>query len=251
MTLTISVLGFRPGCPWLAAIPLCDTSSVTLQSHPAAGLGVQVRILGPLTVVRGGREIALPPAEQAVLAMLAMAEGRPVRPDVLADALWNGSRPASHAGMLHTYVSRIRGILGPNSAGESRDRVRKNANGYSLVVSDDELDLLLFRRRQDAARQAVDRARGLELRIQALGLWHGLPLAGLDALAQHPAVVALADDRLQALLELADVASTAGRYDVVLPMLQEEAAAQPLNEAVHARELTARSLLDCWLQLHL
>jgi hypothetical protein len=70
-------------------------------------------------------------------------------------------------------------------------------------------------------------------------LWRGEPLADVDALREHPAVIALAEERVQVVLEYSDAALAAGWPDRVLPHLRALAAHYPLDEASHAKLLIA------------
>jgi DNA-binding SARP family transcriptional activator len=205
--------------------------------------GLHIGVLGQLVVVRHGREVSLRPGERTVLALLAMAVGRSVSQDAFAEVLWPGKRPASSASVLYTYISRLRSALGASPAYPVKDRIRKEVNGYALTVSPDELDVMAFRQLRDAARRTSDASKGFQLHSRALKLWRGQPLDGIDALSGYPSVAALAEERVSALLELADAASITGRHDGVLEMLREEAARQPLNEAVHARLIVALAAL--------
>src|SRR4051812_20350118 len=98
---------------------------------------VQVDVLGPLRLVVEGIAVEVRgPKRSAVLALLALAEGRAVTVDHLVDALWPGEIPESGRQALHSHVSRLRGHLGPAAA-----RLETLANGYRLVLGSDDLDV--------------------------------------------------------------------------------------------------------------
>ncbi len=60
------------------------------------GMGVEVRLLGPLEVVLAGRAVDIGSAKQrAVLALLALRAGKAVTCDRLCDLLWGQDQPAS------------------------------------------------------------------------------------------------------------------------------------------------------------
>ena len=74
---------------------------------------MRVEVLGPLRLVVDGVAVEVPgPKRRAVLALLALAEGRTVPVDRLVDALWPTEMPDSARQALHTHVSRLRAHLG-------------------------------------------------------------------------------------------------------------------------------------------
>ena len=98
---------------------------------------LRVEVLGPLRVVVDGAPVEVPgPKRRAVLALLALAEGRTVSVDRLVDALWPGEMPDSGRQALHTHVSRLRTHLGPAAS-----RLQTRHDGYRLDLAADELDL--------------------------------------------------------------------------------------------------------------
>ncbi len=204
---------------------------------------VWVGVLGTLAVIRDGRELpSLPAAQRAVLGLLAMADRSPVRLDTFIEVLWGEAPPASAPGIVHTYISRLRRILDTAAGDNAARRLIRDGAGYRMHVGDDELDLLAFRRLSAAARQAHaagDADSACTAYERALSLWRGEPLEDVDALRGHPAVVALADEHAAAVLDYADMAMASGRPDLVVPHLRALAVRRQLDEAVHARLMTA------------
>ena len=200
--------------------------------------GLRVDVLGPVAV--SGEDAVVPDladAPAALLGLLALHPNENVPRHSIVDALWDEKPPRSAIGIVQTYVSRLRSVLGSvrDLHGEClvRDRI-----GYRLILAESQLDLLQFRRLVESARTSradgnVEQACGdLE---QALELWRGEPLADIGILHNHPAVIALAEERTAATLEYADAASSAGWHDRALPHLRVLARRDPLDEAVHAR----------------
>ncbi|MFD8720208.1 BTAD domain-containing putative transcriptional regulator [Streptomyces sp. NPDC059629] len=139
-------------------------------------------VLGPVRAWRGSQEVELgPPQQRAVLAVLLLAEGSQVLASGLIDAVWGDAAPASAAGVLRTYVHRLRRALEPD--GETASSViRSTGDGYQLWVSPDGLDLSVFREltgRAVRARDAGDTEGGVKYLREALGLWRGTALAGV------------------------------------------------------------------------
>ena len=74
------------------------------------GASVRVDVLGPMRLaVDGGPVDVRGPKRRAVLALLALAEGRTVTVDQVVDALWPDDPPESARATVHTHVSRLRG----------------------------------------------------------------------------------------------------------------------------------------------
>ncbi|HEY1617497.1 MAG TPA: winged helix-turn-helix domain-containing protein, partial [Streptosporangiaceae bacterium] len=118
------------GAPALLAV--MDLFSATL-------LTVRVGILGPLEV-RDDTGTLLPIGGtrlRALLIRLAIADGRAISVERLAEELWDGQRPADAANAVQALVSRLRGAVG-------RDTVEFGPAGYRLVVDQDAVDARVF-----------------------------------------------------------------------------------------------------------
>ena len=97
----------------------------------------RVEVLGPLRLVVDGAPVEVRgPKRRAVLALLALADGRTVTVDHLVDALWPAEIPESGRQALHSHVSRLRSHLGPASAGWRPGRTAIGSNsGVRLTVT--------------------------------------------------------------------------------------------------------------------
>jgi DNA-binding SARP family transcriptional activator/DNA-binding XRE family transcriptional regulator len=206
------------------------------------GRGLWIGVLGALAVARDGMKAgALPAGQRAVLGLLALAHGAPVHPDSIVDALWQDGPPATAAGIVQTYVSRLRRVLDLGDR-DDRDRLLRDGSGYRLQVVEDELDLLTFRRLvADAgtARQAGDAEQACTAYERALSMWRGEPLADIDVLQGHPAIIALVNERAAAVLDHADIAAASGWHERALPQLWALASRSPLDEAAQSRLVIA------------
>src|SRR5690348_884377 len=125
------------------------------------------RILGPLEIADGGHPVVLRSAKlRVLLAALLEAEGRPVSPDRLTDALWPEGAPASASGTLQSHVSRLRTVIG--------SRITTLPAGYALDTTEDRVDAVEFERLAAAGREAMGRGTpvdGLSCLNEALALW--------------------------------------------------------------------------------
>jgi DNA-binding SARP family transcriptional activator/Flp pilus assembly protein TadD len=144
---------------------------------------VELRLLGPVELVAGGRRVDLgPPQRRGVLAALAVDAGRLVPVDTLLDRVWGEPRPDLARRSLHAHIARLRRVLeGAEVAGDGPARLMSLPNGYLLDLDRDLVDLHRFRRLVDLARDPgrADAERVTLLR-EALRLWRGAPLADLS-----------------------------------------------------------------------
>jgi DNA-binding SARP family transcriptional activator/tetratricopeptide (TPR) repeat protein len=131
----------------------------------------EFRLLGPVEVWAGGGSVdAGQPRQRAVLAALLVDAGRAVPVDTLMDRVWGPVVPKQARGNLQVYLSRIRRLLEP---GGNSAQLLWVSGGYLLAVDPDQIDLHRFRR-LSSADSPVESLR------EALALWRGQPLAGVD-----------------------------------------------------------------------
>ncbi|MCR3730958.1 DNA-binding SARP family transcriptional activator/tetratricopeptide (TPR) repeat protein [Streptomyces umbrinus] len=230
----------RPGGPSPGAIPASspEPGSVEPSGLPSA---LRFGLLGP-TVVYDADGVPRPVSSakgRVLLTALLLEPGRVVSVDVLKDALWGGTPPASAHASLQNHVTRLRRLL------DDPDRLRSAPPGYQLRVAEGELDVRLFETRIGAARAAHARRdweQAVTEAVAALGLWRGTPLTGMPpGLGGLSLVQRLEEARLFALECRYDAELELGRGvsdgDVRLSGLAPELAALvaefPLREAFH------------------
>jgi DNA-binding SARP family transcriptional activator len=192
-------------------------------------------LLGPVRAWRDTTALELgSPQQRATLAVLLLHEGRQVSADEVVDALWGGEPPRSATGVVRTYVSRLRRILDQRRGTESV--IESAGDGYVLPLQGADLDTEQFQRlvleAQNARRQGELDGSEVKLR-EALGLWRGLPLAGLRSPyfeAQRSRLVELqwaaTEDLIAAEIELE-------RHADVVAELRSLTARHPLRERLH------------------
>ncbi len=215
-----------------------------------AGSGLRLAVLGPLAAWRDGAWLPLGPVRQrAVLGLLALHPGTGLSRAAIVDALWGQDPPAAAVGVLQGYIARLRQLVGPGSRtweGVPQPRgggaVCWDGTGYRLAPGGIHLDLADFGELAGRARQAAgagDARQAGRLYGQALGLWRGEPLADLDVLRGHPAVIELERRRVAVVIEYADAAGAAGMHAQALGQLRALAEREPLDERVQARLMAA------------
>ncbi|MEZ0074501.1 BTAD domain-containing putative transcriptional regulator, partial [Planotetraspora sp. GP83] len=102
--------------------------------------------------------------------------GTPVSSGQLIERLWHGHPPASARSNLNTYLARLRRFL-------LDTRIRTTASGYVFDVPDNELDVVIFSRWATEAASASRRgqhSKAINAFEQALALWRGNPLEGIE-----------------------------------------------------------------------
>jgi DNA-binding SARP family transcriptional activator/tetratricopeptide (TPR) repeat protein len=197
--------------------------------------------LGPVEVLDAEVAVNLGgPKPKALLAALMLEPRQVISIQRLVDLIWDDDPPASAVAIVHTYVSLLRrgfAAVGGQSALVTR------APGYALEVDPDAVDLTLFARHRDDARQAEhedDFARAAEHYRRALKLWRGPAFGGVDARFARFRADALEDERLGAEEGLARCELFLGDVPAAVSRLSTLAAAHPLRE--EARGLLMRAL---------
>jgi DNA-binding SARP family transcriptional activator/pimeloyl-ACP methyl ester carboxylesterase len=200
---------------------------------------VEFGVLGPLEVTAGGRPLGLAGARaRAVLAMLIVHANQVVSSDRLTEELWPGQLRAG--GSLQVRLSEVRKAL--RLAGEA-DRLVTQAPGYLLRLSPDELDALRFERlaaEGNAALADGDAATSVRRLDEALRLWRGPALAGLDhAPSMRAEAGRLEEERLAALESRAEALLACGRHRDVIAELETLTAAHPFRERFWQQRMLA------------
>ncbi|GAB2957884.1 BTAD domain-containing putative transcriptional regulator [Saccharothrix stipae] len=198
---------------------------------------MRVGVLGPLEVTADGTAVEVGGARvRALLVRLAVAAGRVVTTDELADALWPEDKPADEVAAVRSLVSRLRRAL-------PVDVLRSAHGGYRLDLPADAVDALRFDRLAREARTALaagDPTTAGRLASEALALWRGPALA--DAAGAPFAVgyvAGLDETRLGVLEDGATAGLARGRAEHLVAELTDLAASHPLRERLQALLLRA------------
>jgi DNA-binding SARP family transcriptional activator/tetratricopeptide (TPR) repeat protein/DNA-binding XRE family transcriptional regulator len=204
---------------------------------------LRLRVLGPFTLTRGDTVLnGGSGAQRTMLALLAIHPNQTLSREHLIDVLWPDNPPPSAVNLLQTYVARLRRTLRRD---DNQVEIESVPGGYRLVVADEALDLVEFRRAVARAGNATDSSvpTRVELLATALDLCHGEPVADVAALTSHPAVTALREEHIAAGMAYAEAVATQEDLRGALPRLRAMAARHPLHEPLQARlvEITARS----------
>ena len=192
-------------------------------------MALELRILGPVQVVRAGRDVPLGgPKQRAVLALLLVDAGRVVSAGQLAEALWQGSPPAGAAKTLRSYVSRLRAVLAPEVAVVAR------GGGYALTAEPDLVDAARFERLVGAGQGALamgEVASAAGRFCEALALWRGAALADVSDVEPLALEAARLEElRLVAVEGRAEASIALGQHGEVVGELERLVAEYPVRE---------------------
>ncbi len=151
-----------------------DISVATAVDMSALAGGLELRLLGPLAVLRDGRELELPRSRKAraMLAVLALAP-RPLSREQLCEMFWDG--PTDPRAELRGALSRLRAVLDE----PGRGRVLADGPGVQLDLADARIDVRALEAavRSGAVPGATARFEGVFLeglevdRAPAYGHW--------------------------------------------------------------------------------
>src|SRR5439155_8079263 len=182
----------------------------------SAGDGIELRLLGPLELLRAGEAVRVGGAKpRALLADLALHLGEAVSVDRLVEDLWGEDAPGSAAHAIQVYVSQVRKALGP-----ARRVLATRGPGYALELAPEQVDVDLF-------SGLVDEGRFRE----ALALWRGSALADFTYEPFAQGEIARLEELRQRCLEgRVEADLELGRHAEVVGEIEALVAAEPLRE---------------------
>ena len=207
------------------------------------GAMAEFRVLGTVEILAGDESLDVgQPRQRAVLAALLADTGRPVAPSVLIDRVWGSAAPASPRSALYSYFTRLRQLLAVvrERTGTPVELVRRGG-GYVLDVAADAVDLYRFRSLVERARtETGERARADVLR-EALALWKGEPLIGIDGPWAATMRAAWTQEQVDAVVAWAALELKLGNPGAVVGVLTGHAHRHPWNETLAAVLIRALS----------
>lgn len=188
--------------------------------------GVEFQILGPLRVLIHGRPADVGGARvRAVLSALLAEAGQTVSADRLIETLWADVPPASARTQVHVLISQLRKALGGDEV------VRTAPGGYRVDPRSARIDAHVAERLIADGRLRRDPGRY----ERALRLWRGQVLDGWDS----PETGRLAELRLTASEEWAELELAAGHPDKVIERLAPLVEEHPYHERLRAQLMIA------------
>ncbi|MFG2500373.1 BTAD domain-containing putative transcriptional regulator [Streptomyces sp. NPDC048441] len=213
------------------------------------------QVLGPLKVSVDGRPLLLRSARQrTVLAVLLFTPGRAVSVDALADAVWHSDPPATARNQIAICVSALRKTFRDEAGVDGL--IETLMPGYALHREGHYVDVADLYESAAAARAAAEAGDANEAAARfedALALWSGPVLDGMDGSALSGTVGRISELRIDLAEECAAVQLQQGRYRSVVEGLGPVVAEHPLREHARAVLMQAYHLsgrrseaLDCY-----
>ncbi|WP_318214838.1 AfsR/SARP family transcriptional regulator [Streptomyces sp. SCL15-6] len=213
------------------------------------------QVLGPLKVSVDGRPLLLRSARQrTVLAVLLLTPGRAVSVDALTDAVWHSDPPVTARNQIAICVSALRKTFRDEAGVDGL--IETLLPGYVLHRDGHYVDVADLYESAAAAREAAEAGDLSEAAARfedALALWSGPVLDGMDGGVLNGTVDRISELRTNLTEEYAAVQLQQGRYRTVLEGLAPVVAENPLRE--HARALLMQAYhlsgrrseaLDCY-----
>ncbi|GAA1288696.1 hypothetical protein GCM10009634_38960 [Saccharothrix xinjiangensis] len=183
--------------------------------------------MGPVEVRVDGRPVDVGVRKQRfVLAVLLLEVNKLVPADRLVGLMWPHGPPASARAVLHTQVSKLRSMLARVDA--RRHGVALVGNGPGYLLEADPLRVDLHRFRWLCARAwSMDDVRRAATLAEALALWRGPVMAGLDAEGLGRGHE---DERLAAVEDRFDAELRLGHHHAVVDELAALVAEHPYRQ---------------------
>jgi DNA-binding SARP family transcriptional activator len=172
--------------------------------------------------------------QRYVLGVLLTDANQIVPPDELAARAWGENAPLRAIPTLRSYLSRLRSLVSTTDDFE----IHRRSGGYGVRIDDETVDLHRFRRFSTKARDTDDDTAAA-LFSEALGLWRGSVLAGLETPWAAHTREAVQAERFAAELDYYDVQLRRGEHASVLGELTGCADKHPLDERLARRLLLA------------
>ncbi|MCG5214047.1 AfsR/SARP family transcriptional regulator [Streptosporangium sp. KLBMP 9127] len=203
---------------------------------------MQFRLLSGVAAYSEGVWIHLGDRKQRlVLAILLLAESRPVPMEQLIDKVWGNEPIASARKVIHHYMSELRGHLGRTVSG-STDLLPKHDGGYRLLASRDQVDLHRFRDLVSTAQPLIrhDDARAVRTLRDALSQWGtpglrvGEPLNDVTGQWALNHRHNLQEEHRAAVIDCMEAELRLGLHTRLIPELLDLTAAGPPDEQVTA-----------------
>jgi DNA-binding SARP family transcriptional activator len=201
---------------------------------------MEFKILGPLEVSVGSQRLELGGArQQIVLATLLLSANTVVTVGRLEEAIYGEALPPTSRSQAQISISSLRRLFA--SFGYPAT-ITTHAQGYAVAVSPGMLDSLLFAKLVAAARAARE-ADQLDLAVasyrDALRLWRGAALDGLDSQLLQAAASRLNEQHIATLEDRLSLELDLGRHHELVGELTGLVEEYPLRERLRGQLMLA------------
>jgi DNA-binding SARP family transcriptional activator/predicted negative regulator of RcsB-dependent stress response len=201
---------------------------------------VEFRILGPLEVEVGSEALDLRGVrQQIVLAMLLLNEGKVVTVDRLLEAVYGEDLPPTGRSQAQMSVSSLRRLFAEYGQAGA---ISTGWRGYVLQLGEGRLDRRRFAELEASARAARDAGnpdRAVAHYRDALRLWRGPALEGIDSQLIRAAASRLDEQRIAVIQDRLTLELDLGRHHELVGELAELVREYPLREELRGKLMLA------------
>ncbi|GIH94925.1 BTAD domain-containing putative transcriptional regulator [Planobispora siamensis] len=201
---------------------------------------MEFRILGPLEVAADGRLLDLGGSRQrTVLAVLLLSADRPVTIGRLMEALYGDDPPATSRAQVQICISTLRRLF---SANGDPDMIVTRSQGYALRTGESRIDArrfdeLVLKARRSRDERSLDEA--VKYYREALALWRGPALEGIESRLVQSAASQLDEQRITANEDCIQLELDLGRHHELVGELSGLVEEHPLRERLIGQLMTA------------
>ncbi|GGK89414.1 SARP family transcriptional regulator [Sphaerisporangium melleum] len=201
---------------------------------------MQFGILGALEATAADRRLDLGGIrQQIVLATLLLDANRVVTIGRLMEAIYGDEPPTTARSQVQICISALRRLFAANG---SPDIISTQSLGYCIRVAADQIDVQRFDSLVQRARRARE-SRNLNEAIryyrEALALWRGPALDGIESTLVQTSASRLAEDRISANEDCIQLELDLGRHHELVGELTELTEEHPLRERLRGLLMTA------------
>lgn len=195
---------------------------------------MEFRVLGPVELWASGIRMDLGTAkERLLLAVLLLAEGRPVPVEALIDRVWGRRPPPEVRQTLQSDISRLRRRFRAYGVADTA-RLVTAPGAYALEVPVENVDLF---RSRELRKQAISRRRGgdtsgaLDLLRDGVRLWRSEPLTGISGEWVDQTRTSLDSEYRTMAHERVEIELATGNHAEIITFLVDMIARDPLDES--------------------
>ncbi|HEV2935018.1 MAG TPA: BTAD domain-containing putative transcriptional regulator [Streptosporangiaceae bacterium] len=198
---------------------------------------MEFRILGPLEVADGSQRLELGgPRQQVVLAMLLLSPNNVVTLGRLQEAIYGEDLPPTSRSQAQISISSLRRLF--TSHGHAAT-IATRAGGYVIGVGAGQLDSQRFRELVTTARHSSHLDQAVAAYRDALRLWRGSALDGIDSQLVRAAASRLDEERLATIEDRLTLELDLGRHHELVGELAELVDEFPLRERLRGQLMLA------------
>nr|WP_246497343.1 BTAD domain-containing putative transcriptional regulator [Sphaerisporangium rubeum] len=177
--------------------------------------------------------------QQIVLAVLLLDAGRVVTIGRLMEAIYGDDHPTTARAQVQICISSLRRLFAANG---SPDLIATQSLGYAIQVAPDQIDMQQFHilvRRARRAKETRNANEAIKHYRDALALWRGPALDGIDSRLVQSAASRLTEERIAAHEECVQLELDLGRHHELVGELNELVDEHPLRERLRGQLMTA------------